>query len=156
MGEPVRHAKDRLVSEHEIVALPRMGTEPAATMLAVKGWLELQEKGYGDGRLPFHTDMQALMAISANGQDPIPVGIMVFTVDTVLSRLWIDLSFVSPEFRGRGVYTAMWEALVSIARQAGIATIESATATSNTTMRAVARKQHREEKAVWMVFKVNP
>jgi GNAT superfamily N-acetyltransferase len=144
--------------EHEIQPLHRLIQLPAAVQLAVRGWLEMEERGYGSGRNvpPFTSDSQALAAIVANGQEKMVGGVITFTTDQALSRLWIDMSYVMPEFRGTGVYRSMWEALVRIAVANNFATIESATSMRNAPMRAVAKKMHRVEEAVYLVYKVMP
>lgn len=135
-------------------AIPRLSFVPQAVQLAVRGWLELQERGFGDGRVPFHIDMSAFIAHVRNGHSVELAGILVFTRDDTIGRLWVDLAYVIPECRGHGVFRSMWEDLSSYALKSAALTIEMATSVQNGPMRAVAKKLRCEEKAVQMVYQV--
>jgi RimJ/RimL family protein N-acetyltransferase len=135
------------VSELRVVRVEALNGTPAAT-LAVKGWLELQEKGFSDGSLNMLGNMHAFVGYAENGRDMLPVGVITFTVE--IARLWIHQSYVLPEFRGRGVYSAMWAELVShvTLNLPNIREITSAAHAKNQAMRAIAKRQGRVEEAV--------
>lgn len=120
---------------------------PAAE-LAVRGWLEINEKGLGGNELNMSSTLNAVIGYAPNGRDVLPVGVITWNVDD--ARVWVHQSYVVPEFRGRGVYSAMWLALVNkvIADLPAVRSIQSATHVRNQAMRAIAAKQGRREEAV--------
>lgn len=139
-----------------VMEIGRLGLNADGMQLAVAGWLDVEQRGYGNGRMPLFADRCAFLVYAPNGQELVLAGLIAFTVDTELNRVWVDLSYVRPEFRGQSLYTMLWDTLVRYATTAGIDTIESATSANNTVMRAVAKKQHRQEAAVQLVYKVRP
>lgn len=136
----------------EVQHFSTMHSSNVATELAVRGWLELYEKGLSDGPLNFHAGMRAVLADAPNGRDMLPVGVMIWDLDEATKVVWVTLSYVKPEFRGAGVYKAMWGSLVDMAVAMGAARIESATHIRNQAMRAVAARQGRREDAVILRF----
>lgn len=71
-----------------------------------------------------------------------------------IRRIWLQLGYVLPEFRGRGIYSALWKALVAKAQEMKCPQIQSAAAFNNHRMRDVAKAQGRVEFAVNLRFDV--
>lgn len=119
---------------------------PAAE-LAVRGWLDTLEHGYSDGTINMQAELKAFIGYAQNGRDMLPVGVVTFFVDN--ARIWVQQSFVLPEFRGRGVYSAMWNELIGHAQDLpAVRSIESGMHVNNKAMRAIAARQGRRETAV--------
>lgn len=135
-------------AELDIELLAGIYETPALT-LAVAGWAECQEKGWGDGTLNIFSDIKAFLARVRVGQEIVPAGVLTFDYQPPFKRVWIYQSYVIPEMRGRGVYTAMFNKLVeySIADLKAVS-IQSGTHVRNTAMRAIAKKQGRYEECV--------
>lgn len=140
-----------------VVRVELGAASPQSLHLAVTGWVDLVARGLTDDRsMPFNAGSSALIAIGKNGQEDALFGILVFSIDQGFRRVWVDFSYVAPEFRGQGAYTALWGAIVKFAEETKCLTIESATSMNNTVMRAIAKKQHRQEGVVHLLYKVNP
>lgn len=138
----------------EIVLVEGLNNTPALD-LAVRGWAECVEKGFGDGTLNVHASLHAFIAYAQNGREMIPAGVMTFDFDTSLKRVWIFQSYTLPEFRGRGIYNAMWASMVAHATENLKAVkIESGTHVRNSAMRAIAKKQGRDEEAVTLTYRL--
>jgi RimJ/RimL family protein N-acetyltransferase len=120
-----------------------------ALPLAIAGWAEMVEKNFGDGTLTVHADQKAFLAYAANGREMVPVGVMTFDLPDDAKRVWLLQGYVLPEFRGRGIYRALWERLIehSIV-ELKARTIYSGTNVRNSAMRAVAKKLGRHEESV--------
>lgn len=123
--------------------------------LAMRGWADTVDHGFGDGTLNVFSSIKAFVAFTENGRDMLPVGVLTWDEDAVLKRIWIYQGYVLPEFRGRGVYSALWAALVNHATaNTKVVAIESATHIKNITMRAVANRLGRVEEAVTLRFDI--
>jgi len=138
--------------EIEIQFFDGLNNTPALE-LAMRGWAEMHEKGLSDGNLNIHSSLKAFVAIAPNGHDKLPVGVMTFDPEPTLRRVWIFQSYVIPEFRGRGIYTALWNKLVEYATvELKAKSIQSGTHVRNSAMRAVAKRQGRYEESVLLRF----
>jgi ribosomal protein S18 acetylase RimI-like enzyme len=123
-----------------------INSTPAAE-LAVRGWLENVENGLSDGELNMGANLNAFVGYAQNGRDVLPVGVITWDVDA--ARIWVHQSYVLPEFRGRGVYSAMWNELVGHAQGLpNVRSIQSATHVNNKAMRTIAARQGRRETGV--------
>lgn len=120
--------------------------------LAMRGWAETYEKGNSDGTLNVFSTLHAFVAYAPNGHDRLPVGVITFEVEKVSNRVWIYQGYTLPEFRGRGVYSAMWNSLVAHGIEQKMKSIQSATHVRNIAMRAVAKKLGRYEESVVLKF----
>ena len=138
--------------EIEVRLFEGLNQSPALN-LAVRGWADCVEQGFGDGVLNVYTSLNAFVGYAMNGREQLPVGVMTWEYEKATKRVWIYQSFVEIEFRGRGIYQAMWAKIVEHAAvELKAATIESATHVRNIAMRAIARKQGRFEEAVTLKF----
>lgn len=120
------------------------------TLLATLGWVENVEHGLSSGELNSHYSYKAFVAYV----DGAPVGVVTWEKLGSSNRLWINQSYVKPEFRRRGVYTKMWEYVVEKAKELKVFEIASGTHPNNAEMRAVAKKLGRTETGIIMSMKV--
>jgi GNAT superfamily N-acetyltransferase len=82
------------------------------------------------------------------------VGVIVWIDQKDSRRIWLQLGYVVPEHRGKGIYGHLWRALIDKARELQRPAIWSATGIDNYRMREVAKKQGRAEVAVSLKFDV--
>lgn len=142
------------MSELKIEAVDIAGANPQAIALCLRGWNELFNKGLTDGRLVFHDGMSAIIGHAANGRDFIAAGVLLFGIEREFKRCWLTLSYVEPEFRGRGVYRGMWESLTSVTKANGVQTIEYATHLRNSAMREISKRMFCAEEFVILVHRL--
>lgn len=128
--------------------------ETPALTLAVRGWAEIDERGFSDGSMSVHASQHAFIAYAANGRDQLPVGVMTFAHDEDLKRVWVFVGYVIPEFRGQGIYNALWHRLVAHATELKVTSIQSGVHVRNSAMRAVAARQGRREDAVILRYDI--
>jgi Acetyltransferase (GNAT) family len=139
----------------QIVLVEGLNHTPALD-LAMRGWAECVEKGLGDGTMNVYASLNAFIALAPNGREMIPAAVMTWDYDKGLKRVWIFQSYTLPEFRGRGLYNALWAKMVQHAVDVLKASrIESGTHSRNSAMRAIARKQGRTEESVVLSFNLD-
>jgi GNAT superfamily N-acetyltransferase len=126
-------------------------TDGAALPLLIKGCAELARRGLLSHDLPYHFQDKAVCAYS--GAEP--VGVISWRPTDGGAELWILVGYVLPQFRRRGIYRQLWEALVQHARTIGAVRIGSATNLANEEMRAFLRATGRKETSVVSVFWLN-
>lgn len=125
---------------------------PGASLFAAQAWVRLASNGLTDGALQMSpTDECVFVMVAPNGRDFVEAGVMTFAHEATMARLWINLSFVAEEYRGKGVYRMMYGAVQELAHQRRCRTIESAVHENNQSMRQVARRLGRREKFVIVV-----
>ncbi|MGJ5149834.1 GNAT family N-acetyltransferase [Bradyrhizobium sp. HKCCYLR1023] len=122
-----------------------------ACRLALRGQWETAA-AVGADEVGLHYSFSAILA-SVDGE---PVGVIVWDDQPKQGRIWLQLGYVVPEWRGRGVYSRLWIELTQKARELKRSAIWSATGTGNATMRAVAKAQGRREVAVSLRYDVPP
>jgi GNAT superfamily N-acetyltransferase len=128
-----------------------IGQSPEAVELAVMGWLELiQVVGDNDGSIKIGWDHKVIVAQNKGTA----VGVMTWYDEEHLSRLWINLAFVRPDFRRRGVHTIMFQELVEKAKELGRWRIGAGTFVGNTKSLAAMKKQGRILKYSMTEYKV--
>ena len=121
-----------------------------AVAIALLGQLECLNEG-GERAVGLHWSYNAITATVENKV----VGVIVWFDQTKESkRIWLQLGYVLPAFRGKGIYSHLWRALVEKARQMKCPEIHSATRFDNHHMREVAKAQGRVEYAVSLRFRV--
>lgn len=121
-----------------------------AVAIALLGQLECLNEG-GESAVGLHFSYQAITA-TVDGK---VVGVIVWFDQTKESkRIWLQLGYVLPAYRGRGIYTRLWHALIEKAQDLKCPQIHSATRIDNHHMRDVAKAQGRVEYAVSLRFEV--
>lgn len=121
-----------------------------AVALALRGQTECLEHG-GEQAVGLHWSYNAITA-TIDGK---VVGVIVW-IDQMKDsrRIWLQLGYMLPEFRGRGIYSYLWSALILKAQEMKCPQIQSATNVNNYHMREVAKAQGRVEFAVSLRFDV--
>lgn len=124
-----------------------------ALELALRGWVEINDQGLHDGTLNCYPHLKAILGYAMNGRDRLPVGVITFEHEAMQRRVWAFQVYVLPEFRGRGVFTAMWAKLVEHSTEILKArSIEMGTHVRNSAMRAAAKRTGSVEEAVFLKF----
>lgn len=123
-----------------------------AVDLAVAGWMELRRQGFTLQAIPLGWDHNAFVAFA--GQEP--VGVLTYQHLGYVKHVAIGTGYVVPEWRGNRIYDRLWAALVAKARDLKAVAIMSDTHVDNATMRAVARRQGRQETGVVLRYVVEP
>jgi hypothetical protein len=126
--------------------------ETPALDLAIRGWADAQERNFGDGSMNCHSSLKAFIGWSDSGgvsSRRVPVGVITFENEPALKRVWVFQSYVLPEYRRRGIYTAMWDSLVLHAiNECKAKSIQSGVHVKNVEMRAAAKSQGRIEEFI--------
>lgn len=142
------------MSEIKIEAVDIAGADPRAVQLCLNGWNDLFVRGLTDGRLVFHDGMSAIIGFTQNGKDEVTAGVVLFGVEREFKRTWITLAYVHDEFRGRGVYRAMYDAVRALSKASGVRSIEYATHLRNDRMRNVSKRMGCAEEFVILVDRI--
>lgn len=135
----------------EVKEYPRLANTPALR-LAMLGWVDVFERGLGERTCNVYSNLKGLVAFAPNGKDLIPAGVMTYDHTEHNNEIFIYQSYVIPEFRGIGCYTALWNAMVAKGIELKAAKICSATSMRNSAMRAIAARQGRTEDFVYTSF----
>lgn len=120
--------------------------------LAITGHLELLERGRAENVVAVLWDHKAVVGFV----DGLPVGVITFQHTAWMKQIDIAIGYVRPEFRRRGLYRAMWAALVEKAQELKAEVIFGGTAIDNAELRATAKALGRVEMAVVLKFTVPP
>lgn len=80
--------------------------------------------------------------------DDAPVAVIVYKVYAEENYLFIYLGYVRTEYRGRGLYSKMWQHVKNVAEKAGVSKITSVTHPDNLEMRQIYSKQGRLPSAI--------
>lgn len=119
--------------------------------VAVRGHAELLAAGSPEQFVLLHHSYNGIAA-TVDGK---VVGVIVWFDQKDSKRIFLQLGYVLPEFRGKGIYGHLWRALIEKAKELKRPEIWSGTAIDNYSMRAVAKKQGREEVAVSLRYRVS-
>lgn len=121
-----------------------------AVEIALRGQSECIADG-GERFVALHWSYNAITA-TVEGH---VVGVIVWVDQMKESkRIWLQLGYVLPAFRKKGIYSHLWRALVGKAQALKCPEIHSATRIDNHAMRDVAKAQGRVEYAVSLRFAV--
>jgi len=137
----------------QVVFYSQLNNTPALT-LALCAWLDIEGRGLGDGTMSVFSSSNALVGFAENGRDRVPAGVITFQHIPEGDKVWIYQGYVLPEYRGRGIYRAMWNELVLKSLELKVSKIEGATHVRNKAMRDVARKLGRTETHIVLTFDV--
>lgn len=137
----------------QVIHYDRLNNTPAVR-LATLGWLDGNSRGLGENVVNLYSCLKAFVAFAPNGRDLLPAGVMTYDVIENTNEFFIYQSYVLEEFRGRGLYTAMWNSIVAKGIQDKVHRIKSATSMRNIAMRSIAQRQGRVEEAVTLTFEL--
>lgn len=143
------------MSDVEVMHVDSLNGTPAAR-LAVQGWLDVAERGLGEAGdvLNMHWSQKAFVAVARNGMEHVPAGVLTYEMLDATNSMFLSQAYVAPEFRGRGVYTAMFDAVVAMAIELKAANIRLGTHVRNSAMRAIAQKHGGVETSIIVTFEV--
>lgn len=134
-----------------------IGQMPEAYALAVAGSAELVSKGFADPRSAIYPAQKCYLAqVTENGRDWNPAGVLTYRIEEEIGMVYIDLSYVQPEYRGRRIYSLMYAGLRAHALDRKCRTIHAGTHVKNTVMRAVAARMGRPETFVLYLDDLEP
>jgi GNAT superfamily N-acetyltransferase len=121
----------------------RCADAPHMHQLCAAGVQDLWTIGWGDPQLD---DSLVLLWIEDTSGEPI--GVLAYQWDTEDDGIWIELTHIAPEWRRKGVYTALFAELVRIGHERGATAIRSGIHRENTAMIRAAIRTGRELVAV--------
>ena len=121
-----------------------------ALPLALEGWHSLVQRGLTDNTIVIGWDDKALVYRKGG----VAMGVLTFDLTEWRKEIYVKIGFVLPQYRRKGVYTALFDCLTEYARRKGIKFIVGATLTANAEMRATYKKQGRAEFAIISKFEV--
>lgn len=110
-------------------------------LIMARAALELAENDWDDGTLPYSYNSSAIYAECLGKV----VGVLAYRAPDWLRRISIEVGYVLPEFRRRGIYTSLFEKLVEVSIEGGFAVcIWGGVDIRNTAMQRVAEAQGRK------------
>ncbi len=121
-----------------------------AFALLAEGWNELVQSDWtreGVSQSPVLASDEVIYAISAEGDI---VGAMAFMAQD--DAIKVNLSYVEPSCRRKGIYTMMFNELLKLAKERGVIHLTSEVSAENKVMQAVLR--HTGRAAVAIVFEM--
>lgn len=121
-----------------------------AMEIAIEGEAFLHAQGFSSPHLHVQWNHEALVA-DVDGE---AAGILVYADVDWKNEVWVVLGYVRPHFRRRGIYRALWEALVVRARQAGRPRIGGDTSIKNKAMQQTMEALGRRPVAIIYDFDV--
>lgn len=129
-----------------------------ALPIALRGQLECAAAG-GAQEVGLHYSYNAITAtiVGEFAGRPVSevVGVIVWHAQKEQHRIWLQLGYVVPECRGRGVYSHLWRALIGKAKELGVNYIDSGTSRDNDRVLQIASHQGREVHAILLRYKLN-
>ncbi len=123
----------------EVIKIEKIYNSPVGA-LVVQACAELEASGHGWGMGAPGWDSNALY-IADDGK---PVAVLVWSVQDWKQEAHIGLGYVLPGYRGRGLYTQLWNALIEEAKTRKLRSIASGTHPDNKAMQAISEKQGRK------------
>jgi GNAT superfamily N-acetyltransferase len=121
-----------------------------ALPLAVRGWFALIEADHCSNYVQVTADQNALVAFV----DDTAAAVLTYRYEPSLKEFQVGIGYTLPAYRGQGLYSALWAALVARAQQVEVVHIASAVFLNNGAMRAVAQAQGRIERTVTLDYTV--
>jgi GNAT superfamily N-acetyltransferase len=147
-GEHVRSPLCRIEELDSMLNTP-------AIKLAVSGWHALLQAGFADeGGCVVQWDQKALLGWVEGDGRQCPVAVLTYYDRPAMNDMWISLAYVLPEWRRKGVHTALFARLVEKAKEAKRRAICSGAHINNTASRQAMLAQGRVEQFVTTNFVV--
>lgn len=122
---------------HEVACTPLM-------LILARATLELAENGYDGGTTPFSWNSSAIYA-ECDGKI---VGVLAWKRIDWQKQLWIEVGYVLPDYRRRGIYRKMFERLVEKAKALSVRSIAGGVDPDNLAMRHVADSLGRKATSI--------
>lgn len=127
----------------EIKYYKQLNGSPALA-LAVEAENALHQAGFTSGHVLVAWNQQALAAFV----DGRVVGVLTYEDLEWKNELFVVVGYVHPAFRRRGIYRALWEALVARAQETGRPRIVGTTSVMNQAMQATMEALGRRPVAI--------
>ncbi len=99
-----------------------------------RAWVYLLDKGWCDRDAPYSWDKPAFFIEEAGAV----VAAMAYSYNTTNHNLFINLAYVHPEHRRKGLYRLLYEAVLAKAKELGAYEVSSCVDVENKDMQAVA------------------
>ena len=122
-----------------------------ALALALRGQLEMLERGLCDPVLNIYWDQQAIVAFGPGGA---PIGVLTWQHTKAFKQFDIAIGYVLPDYRAHHIYRRLWRALVAKAAELGVEVIRSSTHVDNLEMQAAAGAQGRKFQGMVLGYQV--
>ncbi len=129
-----------------------------AFRLAIAAQEDMVAEGFASETIVIRGDSPVLVAFFDNPENEprikVPAGFITYTHNRGNRSIALNVGWVKPDYRRRGVYRTLWERLVEKAQELGAVKILGGTHVANARMRAVGRALGRYEVFVEMAFDV--
>lgn len=135
----------------EIRHLEKINCTPAVP-LALDGWRELIERGLIDNTVLLGWDNKAFVA----EEDGELIGCLLYSESDWKDAYSVQLGYVKPAHRRKGIYRALWQALVAQAREKKRVSITGITSTRNAEMQKTMAALGRVATYITYEFRVEP
>lgn len=119
--------------------------------LCVEYWADMMRRGLIGGGIPFSWEMNAFYA----EEDGKVVGFLIYKVQEWDHCLFISHGYVQPAYRGRGIYRALWEKAVELAREKQLISITGITHWENKEMQAVMERLGRKPASIGYEYRLD-
>lgn len=127
------------MTKHDVKHVAMINGTPVVPVIA-EGMVESGR--YGIHEVVIHWEHEALYIENRGGG---VVAVMSFAHQKHDGQTWIYMAFVRPEYRGRGMYRALWDAVVAQARDAGMRQVAGGVHPDNERMAGVAAAVGRRQ-----------
>jgi GNAT superfamily N-acetyltransferase len=123
------------IGEYDMIAIRRYEhiNYTPAVVLAMRGWLELNDKGIGEQAASVHWEQHGIVAFA----DSKAVGVITWTEQKPLAAAYAEQVYVIPEWRRKGIFKLMWDELEEWAAEKEFYTIRLGTHPMNTLARSI-------------------
>lgn len=131
----------------KIERIEKLCTNPEAVDIGLEGLFHLKRVGLLDESCTgLGYNYPAILA----RLDGWVAGILIYQEQDWNAQLFVSEGFVRSDFRQRGVYRALWNELLAVAREKGWYRISGVTHVNNDEMQAVMKKLGRE--LMWLTY----
>ena len=116
------------------------GNRHQLVKLATEAWLELVENGFADARyVGFENTDSVLYAMDTKAN--VVAGFIVYSIDEVSKRAYVQIGYVHPDYREKGLYRNLLRYFDNILRDQHIQVVESIVSADNEPMNSTAAKR---------------
>jgi GNAT superfamily N-acetyltransferase len=133
----------------EFQEFERINNTPAIALIA-RAWSELLEAGLAAPELVGHWQQKAIVG-NFDGE---AIALITWEPVEYKNCIWLQMGYVDPSYRRRGIYVQMWERLVAKARELKIPQIESGIHVRNEAALALSDSLGRERIAIMTRYRV--
>ena len=136
-----------------IERIETLAKEPRAVYLALEALNGLRLRGcLEECCCGANWHSHALLAV----EDGESIGLIIYQTVDWKNKLDLEIGYVRPDRRRAGVYRALWDELIGVAREKGIPVISGATHVDNQEMQAVMSRLDRQLKWLTYEYRLTP